>query len=689
MAEIENLEKFNATILSTTRSMLKLANTEKQKEAIIKRTIQAQEKELKAIKGSTEADERKRQAIRKNISQIQKMGEEFNITTKSVSSFGAAVKKMGTLIGNEAKKTVAGLAQNTKTAIEGDKYFQSFGEATQGLGFGLEKLGKFVDFNSSIFKTLAQNGATFGGSVIKLREAALDANMPLMQFVDLVGQNSQGLAGLFGTVDQSMPVLTRFTRELRDRTINELAQFGLNLEETAEFGATVLELERARGNADKMRSMDLASITVDYTKNLVKLSKLTGASVTELDQQNRALSVNGAFQAQLANMAPEEANRLNNMVASLGAVDGNLGQLAQELIALGAPITETSRNLSAMSGGAINDAILAFSRGNGDVESLMNALRASANEAIKTGEGFADATFAGGSFGEGLSALAKLAGGQSDALDGEMSARDANTQALVNATDKLQKLEVQAEKAGLAIAKAFITTVPSKIGTMLDDLTTYFTGESNPIQKTIDKMAGIGVRILNWEGFRTVYDNVAKGAKATLEYILPGADNKGIFANVTEDAKAAGSAVKEFATKGEDGKGLFANSKEGVIAGYNYLKSLIPDFNQGTNGFQNFGTGQLAMLHGEEAVIPKANFASALATLSKEMTATGVRVSEPARETMASTTQPNLIEGINRMVATNEKLADHLNKLVTIGAMTEKNTKNTNNNLANMGGSLV
>ena len=45
---------------------------------------------------------------------------------------------------------------------------------------------------SAITETaLAQNGATFGGSVIKLREAALDANMPLMQFVDLVGQNSQ------------------------------------------------------------------------------------------------------------------------------------------------------------------------------------------------------------------------------------------------------------------------------------------------------------------------------------------------------------------------------------------------------------------------------------------------------------------------------------------------------------------
>jgi hypothetical protein len=34
-------------------------------------------------------------------------------------------------------------------------------------------------------------------------------------------------------------------------------------------------------------------------------------------------------------------------------------------------------------------------------------------------------------------------------------------------------------------------------------------------------------------------------------------------------------------------------------------------------------------------------------------------------------------------------VADHLNTLVTIGAMTEKNTKATTNSLANMGGSLV
>jgi hypothetical protein len=41
------------------------------------------------------------------------------------------------------------------------------------------------------------------------------------------------------------------------------------------------------------------------------------------------------------------------------------------------------------------------------------------------------------------------------------------------------------------------------------------------------------------------------------------------------------------------------------------------------------------------------------------------------------------------LIDLNKKLAQHLNTLVTIGSMTEKNTKDTKNNLANMGGSLV
>ena len=41
------------------------------------------------------------------------------------------------------------------------------------------------------------------------------------------------------------------------------------------------------------------------------------------------------------------------------------------------------------------------------------------------------------------------------------------------------------------------------------------------------------------------------------------------------------------------------------------------------------------------------------------------------------------------LIELNRKVANHLNTLITIGAMTEKNTKDTKINLANMSGSLV
>ena len=48
-----------------------------------------------------------------------------------------------------------------------------------------------------------------------------------------------------------------------------------------------------------------------------------------------------------------------------------------------------------------------------------------------------------------------------------------------------------------------------------------------------------------------------------------------------------------------------------------------------------------------------------------------------------------LIAGVERMITTNEKVANALNRLITIGRMTERNTKNLNNNVANLSGSLV
>ena len=87
-------------------------------------------------------------------------------------------------------------------------------------------------------------------------------------------------------------------------------------------------------------------------------------------------------------------------------------------------------------------------------------------------------------------------------------------------------------------------------------------------------------------------------------------------------------------------------------------------------------------------VIPEANASKIVSDLIgsvKTMEGTGNITSAPSN----SGELRELIALYTRTLESNEKMSNSLNRLVTIGAMTEKNTKSTNNNLANLSGSLV
>jgi hypothetical protein len=116
----------------------------------------------------------------------------------------------------------------------------------------------------------------------------------------------------------------------------------------------------------------------------------------------------------------------------------------------------------------------------------------------------------------------------------------------------------------------------------------------------------------------------------------------------------------------------------------------------GTHGFQDFGSGTPAVLHGSEMVLPENNIGDLASKLFEKISKTSSNTSE---STVNNTTTNSastvgvdmtvLNNNTTELIDLNKKLAMHLNTLVTIGAMTEKNTKSTNINLANMGGSLV
>jgi hypothetical protein len=578
----------------------------------------------------------------------------FSFNLKGIPSpVGLVVKGLKVLkdatigVGVAMIKTALALSDSTKSfkGLE-DIVDVGIGELSV-VGKVAKELSKDIDANVGVFRTLAQTGASFGSSIVMLRKAQEDAAMPLDKFTDLIAQNSGTLAKLFGSVDQGVPQITGFMRGLRDMTMNEFAKFGLTLDETSGFLGTFLELERARGNTTKMTQDQLLAGTRAYTKDLVLLSKLTGESVDELNNQNMAMAADGVFQSQLQGMAAKDAKTLS---LGISALPPGLKQLAKEVIGLGQPISDTSKDLTALSSGAFNDAIKQF-QNTGDLVAFQNSIKTISGDVMQNSKAFGQATLAGGGFGEALNAVAASIGTAVDEADitGELQAAGDNIGKVLNATTgEVDLLQESLHTARFKALNPFI-----------------FSGEKSG--KGLDKLSSL-LEEFRLEGV----DKIEKKVEQIGQFLM----GEEISDTNTGKSKDSAFSLSNFFRTNASDDGL----------------DYLPQFKEGSGGFRNFGTGTVAKLHGVEAVVPKND----IGQLAKEMFALGAPVSDAAKTEMSTITNNNttmemttFTNKLDDLIKTNVNMENHLNKLVAVNMMTEKNTKTTNNELANMGGSLV
>jgi len=639
----------------------------------------------KLLKSQIDTEEK-----RKKLNSFQLAAIEQQIDT--TEELGISNTKLGKIV-NIAAKEMLGLAKGVgKTALkfaDGETRINGMKDAMTEFSGYIGKGGKFLaevgDFNAGIYKTLAMSGADFGKSVIDLRRAAGDARMPILDFVDLIQGNSRTFSSLFGTVNSSTASVAAFASSVRDLTMKEFNQFGLNFQETAEYMNTFLEIERARGRQQQMTQAELINGTRGYVKNLLQLSRLTGQNVDEIDKEVRARAVDGQFQAKLAKLSAEERDRLIATNAALSGMSPAFGQFFRDIVNTGTVTTEANQMIAGISGELYNTIKRYVDDPSFSQADLISQVRKEGAEILQQ-PGLEIAAAFDPLIGGVLDVGAAVSGITQD-LDGKR----------IDLQTVLQKeLDQRTEFTGFT--KELIQILDS-LGIMKTGLertsTTALASLAGggeflaQVNKTLQGIGSLGLRsedilagVLDMP--RKALRVINAGGEKLTEFLFKGADGKGFMENTfdndpnTPGIQVFGKPNREYTSQ------RLTPEQKNAFSGYQYGT-------MGTTGrlFENFGTGTPAMLHGEEAVIPKESMFGNLLTALTRTTESPAMATQTSNSTISVPELNELNQTASKLYSSSEKMERALNTLVTIGAMTEKNTKNFNNNLANMGGSLV
>jgi hypothetical protein len=610
---------------------------------------------------------------------------ELKETTKELDDLGKSAKSSGLGLLSFPKK-LAKAALNTATAM--GKTALAFTDVSKPItslsdvvaagideipGIGKVSMALASDFDTlrESYIQLSRTGATFNGNLLGLSKVAKEASIPLPKLVDLIATNGAVLGAFFGSVQAGADQFISLGRELKNVTERDLAQFGLTTDETAQYMMTFLEAERSRGNLQRFTNTQLVESTKQYTLNLAKLSAMTGKSIDQLNEEQQAANADALFRAKLATMDKETADIITKAYSQMGP---GLQQLTKDMLAFEGPVSQIGRDLTVATQGQILGPLQKLLNNAGDSDALrqfQNSVGRIGDNLLRDGQAFADVAILTGDFAGVFEELVPRIRRQisEEGLAGVLEQISESGKAAVNVFSQFDTISTTMQDTRIA------TTLPATLAA------------SSAIAQKLAEMSVDG-------GVLDRFGGAVSGATDALYRMMGIEDSTGTrdtrpFMERMFDADPDTPGVQFFNPRGHRKK--VVNDQADMTG--DQRRALR--FATGSDGLQNFGSGTMAILHGMEAVATK----DQLAGLANDLLAKGAMIGASSNTLTSGTiSQDQKLTGIDmttlnsntkELIDLNKKVAQHLNTLVTIGAMTEKNTKNFNNRLANMGGSLV
>ena len=271
-----------------------------------------------------------------------KLGNFAKMAGGKIAAIGGpavAVAKAFIEVGTAASKIMGNMA-NLDKSVKGAA--SSIPIVGAFYGPVVEASEKMVD----AFQSASGSGASFGGRLQNLTNAAANAGMTVNEYTKFVRDSGEAFRLLGGNVEAGRKRFESLSKEMRTSgMMTQLNALGYTSTEVNEGMSRYTKILGQTGRLQGMSTQQLAQRSANYMKEIDKLAKATGQERAQIEENQAKLLRDAQFQAKVANMGVTQADALR---ATITGLPQGLQGVAKDIIATGTATTKESQEFAAL-----------------------------------------------------------------------------------------------------------------------------------------------------------------------------------------------------------------------------------------------------------------------------------------------------------------------------------------------------
>jgi len=219
-------------------------------------------------------------------------------------------------------------------------------------GTALTKAVEYQEANLKTYQQITQSGASLGGSLTDLRQAALNSYMTLDKFSELVQTNSEVLSRMGGTVNDGAKAFIGLSKTLISGDIGtSLMSLGYTTDQVNQGMLSYIEATGGRNKKELQNTEGIIKGTQNYLTQLDELAQITGTTREQQAAAAKEAAANQSYQAYLMTLTEEEKLKAERARADALARGGKGAEQAMMSAALGLPpMTKAAQQYTAIAG---------------------------------------------------------------------------------------------------------------------------------------------------------------------------------------------------------------------------------------------------------------------------------------------------------------------------------------------------